>query len=66
MAQIAVILWKSGYLNEARDEPTALAKALPFGETTHCMLSNLQRVDFSALKITPLDHDIYDDPDQEK
>ena len=30
------------------------------------MLSNLQQVDFSALKITPLDHDIYDDPDQEK
>ena len=30
------------------------------------MLYNLQQVDFLALKIPPLDDDIYDDPDQEK
>ena len=66
MTQIAVIVWKSGYLDATRDEPATLATALPFGETTHSMLSNLQQVDFSALKIPPLDHDIYNDPDQEK
>ena len=46
MTQIAVIVWKSGYLDPARDEPAALATALPFGKTTHSMLYNLQRVNF--------------------
>ena len=41
MTQIAVILWKSGYLTPALDEPATLAKALPFGETAHSMLGNL-------------------------
>ena len=59
-------MWKSGYLDATLDEPATLATELPFGETTHSMLSNLQRVNFSALKIPPLYHDIYDDPNQEK
>ena len=66
MTQIAIILWKLGYLDPASDEPATLATALPFGETTHFMLGNLQRVDFLPLKMSPLDHDIYDNPNQEK
>ena len=42
MTQIAVILWKIGYLDSARDESAFLAKVLPFSEMTHSMLNNLQ------------------------
>ena len=64
--QIAVIVWKSGYLTEDKGEPTALAKGLPGRETMLAMISDLARVDFSALKLLPFDHDIYDDPKEEK
>ena len=30
------------------------------------MISDLARVDFSALKLLPFNHDIYDDPEEEK
>ena len=66
MTQIAVILWKLGYLDSAREELASLAKALPFGETTHYKLGNLQWVDFSALKIPPFNHDIYNNAEKKK
>ena len=63
VSQIAVIMWKSGYLSA--DDDKKLAKLLPCGEATLAMISDLARVDFSALKLLPLDHDIYDDPKEE-
>ena len=62
--QIAVIVWKSGYLSKVDGKPTALAKALPCKETTLSMISNLAQVDFSALKLLSFDHGIYDDPEK--
>ena len=35
-------------------------------EATLSMISNLARVDFSALKLLPFDHDIYDNPEEKK
>ena len=66
VSQIAVIVWKSSYLSNDDNEPTALAKALPYGETTLSMISNLARVDFSTLKLLLFDHNIYDDLEKEK
>ena len=66
VSQIAVIVWKSGYLSEDEGEPTALAKVSPGGETTLAMISNLAQVDFAALKLLPFEHDIYDDREEEK
>ena len=63
VSQIAVIIWKLGYLSADNDEN--LAKALPCGEATLSIMSDLARVDFSALKLLPLDHDIYDNPKKE-
>ena len=63
--QIAVIVWKSGYLSKDDSEPESLAKVLPCREATLTMISELARVDFSALKLLPFDHDIYDDPEEE-
>ena len=42
LTQIAVIVWKSGYLGSVKDKPTNLANALPCGKTTLAMLSNLR------------------------
>ena len=64
--QIAVIVWKLGYLSIDAKEPETLAKLLPCGEATLTMISNLARVDFSALKLLPFNHDIYDNPEEEK
>ena len=66
LSQIAVIVWKSGYLGTDNKEPETLAKLLPCGEATLSMISNLARVDFSALKLLPFDHDIYNDPGDER
>ena len=66
LTQIAVIMWKLGYLNADHDKPAILAKALPFGETAHSMLGNLQQVNFSTLRLLPLDHDTYDFLEKEK
>ena len=66
VSQIAVIVWKSGYLSEDEGEPTALAKGLPVGETTLAMISDLAQVTFLALKLLPFDHDIYDNLEEEK
>ena len=66
LSQIAVIVWKSGYLSTDDKELETLAKLLPCGEGTLSMISNLARVDFSALKLLPFDHDIYDNPEEEK
>ena len=57
---IAVIMWRSSYLS--KDD----CESAPMGETTLSMISNLAQVDFSALKLLPLNHDIYDDPEEEK
>ena len=62
LSQIAVIVWKSGYLSKDDKEPEILAKLLPCGKATLSMISNLARVDFSALKLLSFDHDIYDNP----
>ena len=64
--QIAVIVCKSGYLRKDDNKSIALTKALLCGETTLSMISNLAQVDFSALKLLPLNPDIYDDPEKEK
>ena len=66
LSQIAVIVWKLGYLSTDDTEPETLAKLLPFGEATLSMIGDLARVDFSALKLLPFDHDIYDDPEEER
>ena len=52
-SQIAVIVWKSGYLSTDNNEPETLAKLLPCGEATLSMISDLARVNFSALKFLP-------------
>ena len=65
LSQIAVIVWKSGYLSTDDKEPETLAKLLTCGEATLSMISNLARVDFLALKFLPFDHDIYNDPEDE-
>ena len=59
-------MWKSGYLSEDEGEPTALAKGLPGGERTLAMISDLARVDFCALNLLSFDHDIHDNPEEEK
>ena len=66
VSQIAVIVWKSGYLSEDEGKSTALAKVIPGGETTLAMISDLAQVDFFALKLLPFDHDIYNDPEEKK
>ena len=66
LSQIAVIVWKSGYLSKDDSELENLAKVHPCREATLSMISNLTRVDFSALKVLPFDHDIYNDPEEEK
>ena len=58
LSQIAVIVWKLGYLSIDDNEPETLAKLLPCGEATLSMISDLARVDFLALKLLPFDHDI--------
>ena len=65
LSQIAVIVWKSGYLSTNDNKPETLAKLLHCGEVTLSMINNLARVDFSALKLLPFDHDIYIDPEEE-
>ena len=65
LSQIAVIVWKSVYLSTDDNKPETLAKLLPCGEATLSMISDLARVDFSALKLLPFDHDIYDNPEEE-
>ena len=64
--QIAVIVWKSGYLNTNNKEPETLAKLLPYWEAILSMTINLASVDFPALKLLPFDHDICKDPEEEK
>ena len=64
-SQIAVIVWKTGYLSTDNKEQETLAKLLPYKEVTLSMISNLVRVDFLALKLLPFDHDIYDNPEEE-
>ena len=66
LSQIAVIVWKSGYLSIDDNEPETLAKILPYREATLSIISNLAHVDFSALKLLPFDHDIYDNPEEER
>ena len=66
LSQIAVSVWKSGYLGKTNDKPTTLAKTLPYRETTLSMLSNLSQVDFSALNLLPFDYDIFDSSEEEK
>ena len=58
-------MWKLGYLRTDDNEPETLAKLLPCREATLSMISDLARVDFSALKLLPFDHDIYNDPEEE-
>ena len=67
LTQVAVIVWKSGYLSSNLDGTNSvnLAKALPCSKTTLTMLVNLPRMDFSALKLLPFDHNIYDSPKEE-
>ena len=60
LSQITVIVWKSDYLSTDDKEPETVAKLLPCGEATLSMISDLARVDFSALKLLPFDHNIYD------
>ena len=66
ISQITVIVWKLGYLSKDDNKPTALTKALSCRRTTLSMISNLAQVDFSVLKILPLDHNIYNDSEEEK
>ena len=61
-----VLVWKSGYLSKDDRELETLAKVLPCGEATLSMISDLAHVVFSTLKLLPFDHDIYDDPEEEK
>ena len=63
LSQIAVIVWISGYLSKDDSELEILAKVLPCGGATLSIISDLARVDFSALKLLPFDHDINDNPD---
>ena len=65
LSQIAVIVWKLGYLSTDDKEPETLAKLLSCGKATLSMISHLARVDFTALKLLPFDHDIYNDPEDE-
>ena len=66
LSQIEVVMWRSGYLSKDDSEPETLAKLHPCGEATLSMISELARVDFSALKFLPFDHYIYNDPEEEK
>ena len=66
VSQIAILVWKLGYLSTDDDEPKTLADLLPFGGATLSMMSNLARVDFLALKLLPFDNNIYDDPEEER
>ena len=59
-------MWKSSYLSKDDSKLTALAVALPHGETTLLMVNNLVRLDFSALKLLLFNHDIYDNLEEEK
>ena len=65
LSQIAVIVWTSGYLSKDDSKPETLAKVLTCRKATLSMISDLARVDFSALKLLPFDHDIYDNPEEE-
>ena len=66
LSQIAVIVWKSVYLSKDDNEPETLAKVLLCREATLSMISDLAHVDFLALKLLPLDHDIYNNPEEKK
>ena len=66
LSQIAVIVWKLGFMSTDDKEPETLAKLLPCGEATLSMISDLARVDFLVLKLLPFNHDIYDNPEEEK
>ena len=66
LTQIAIIVKKSDYLSFVEEKPVNLVKSLPCGETTLAMLGNLWQVNFSALKLLPFDHDIYNIPTEEK
>ena len=66
LSQIAVIVWKSGYLSTNDKEPETLAKLLPCGEATLSMIRDLARVNFSALKLLPFNHNIYEDPEDKQ
>ena len=66
LSQITVIVWKLGYLNKDDKEPEVLAKLLPCGEANLNMVRDLAQVDFSPLKLLHFDHDIYDNPEEEK
>ena len=46
ISQIAVIVWKLGYLRKSEDEPKTLAEALSCGEIILVVLGNLARVFF--------------------
>ena len=66
LSQLLVIVWKSGYLDKDDSEPETLAKLLPCGEATLSMISDLARDNFSGLKLLPFDHDIHNNPEEEK
>ena len=57
LSQIAVVVWKSGYLSTDDEEPETLTKLLPCGKATLSMISDLARVNFSALKLLLFDTD---------
>ena len=73
LANIAVILWKSGFLehknkNEKQktSEEQTLAQALPLGTEVLKKVKKLSRTDFSALQLLPLDFDVETDACSEK
>ncbi len=73
LANIAVILWKSGFLEhknknrkQKASEEQTLAQALPSGTEVFKKVKKLSRTDFSALQLLPLDFHVEADTCSEK
>ena len=65
LTQIAVIMWKLGYLDVDHDKPETLQGITIWWDNSF-HTQNLQRIDFSALRLLPLDPDTYNYPEEEK